>query len=144
MKKEKTMVFDILDEIIPKNPDLIKTKTKSSENKTQRKTKNTNYNWEEESTPFKNCNTFIAFYRGKIKSFNDKVQFMDISIDRAYSTQILDILIKNKRKDSKFVTSWIKYFFDIKISGKISISPESISLKSFKDTFVEYNNKYLG
>lgn len=144
MKKEKNMAFDIFEEIIPKNPDLIEIKAKSSLPKKERRVNSKNYNWEEESNPFKNCNTFIAFYRGKIKGLDSKLQFPDMSIDRAHATQVLDLLIKYKRKDSKFINAWIKYFYDIKISPKYSKNAEMISLKSFKETFNEYNDKYLG
>jgi hypothetical protein len=110
-------------------------------------------NWSDQPAldPFKNGNAFAKYYQSFMRdSANVRskdyemydVRFEDIAIDSETGTQIIDLLIDNKRKSKQFIDAWFIHYLENHLSGKkINVSAHT-SLKSLKKTFNDFNELF--
>ena len=93
---------------------------------------------------FKNCNSFIQFYRSQLTCIDKAVKFhYDYKFDRTDALHILDLLIENNRDNNQFVKAWIRYFHSMFLKGRNVLNKDKTSLNSFKETFSVFNKKYV-
>lgn len=93
--------------------------------------------------PMKNSNDFIRFYRSVVTLKCPGAQFHDYKFEFVNSSLILDML-KNDEHNEDFLRSWILFYVETKLKGNNSKQKDKTSLKSFKDTYEEYNTRYIG
>ena len=93
--------------------------------------------------PFKNCNTFIRFYRDSILFRNSCARFVSTSSERTMATEILDLLIVNHRDNVRFLKGWINFFMADRLRGNSAFNHEKTTLRAFRDTFSEFNIRYM-
>ena len=93
--------------------------------------------------PFKNCNTFIRFYRDTVMLRHAGARFVSTSSERTMATEILDLLILNNRNNLRFLKGWINFFMADRLRGNSAYNSERTTLRAFKETFKEFNARYM-
>lgn len=127
-------------ELAPKNEDLTKPKAKKKEKIITQEQKLETFKLIE---PLKNVKSFFQYYRSMILYRNNNAKFHTYEIELGNAAVILDI-IKESGHGSDFLSAWINYYFDTKLKGDYAEKQEKTSLKAFKETFEEYNSRYIG
>lgn len=97
----------------------------------------------EETDPFKNCNEFIYFYRDMIKSLRKAVRFSDVSTERKDATEVLDLMIENKRDNKRFLKGWITYYVNTYLPPHLPHDESKTTMSTFRKTFTEFNMRYV-
>lgn len=93
--------------------------------------------------PFKDVNNFVGFYRAAIYLTDRGAKFFPYSTELHYASQILDILHDNEREDKRFLKSWIGFYIEKSLKGNNMYKEDNTSLKKLKESFEEYNNRYV-
>ena len=99
--------------------------------------------YSEETDPFKNCNELISFYRDMIRSQRTKIRFADAATERKDATEVLDLMIENKRDNKRFLKGWITYYVNNYMPPHLMHDISKTSMLSFKKTFAEFNMRYV-
>jgi len=95
--------------------------------------------------PFVNCNQFLKFYRDVIRMYNSRARFYGFDVERNSALEIMDMMTEHGRSGNKeFLKSWIRYYITNTLRGNSVYKTEKTSLRAFKETFSEFNNKYIG
>lgn len=146
-KIEDKKLVSLEQEIIPDNPNLVKPQRvkvikKTSSNVLDNKVEV--YKYDGEVYPFKNAVHFIKYYRAFLSQCSSgKTKFDRYDTDTIYATQILDLLQEKSRSNKVFLNSWIRYFYDYRLKGNKMLKTKYTSLKTFKETFEEYNARHM-
>jgi hypothetical protein len=144
MKKTKS-IESIEDEITPANPNLVRHHHVKKEKKSKPSDKVQAYTYDGDIDPFKNALHFIKYYEALLSQFaqGGRISFNSISSDSLYATQILDLLQEKGRSNKVFLNAWVRYFYDYKLKGNKALKTKYTSLKNLKETFEEYNSRYM-
>jgi len=95
--------------------------------------------------PFSNCNQFLKFYREVVRMYNNSAKFYAFDVERNLALEVMDVMTENGRGGNKeFLKSWIRYYITNTLRGNSVYKMEKTSLKSFKESFSEFNAKYIG
>ena len=95
--------------------------------------------------PFANCNQFLKFYKEVIRMYNNGARFYSVDVERNLALDVMDMMTLAGRNGNKeFLKSWIRYYITNTLRGNSVYKMEKTSLKSFKETFSEFNGKYIG
>lgn len=137
-KKEKMNLEDIL----PKNKPPKKIRKRSSKSSVNAKL-DPEVQGFLDIDPFKNCNNFISYYRAILKSLDSNVKFVKASVDRQYAVKALDILTDNDLNEISFLKGWIRHYYTNNLGGSKIKDPYQTSLKSFIETFKDYEPRYI-
>jgi len=143
-------------ELVPANENLVRIKKRSITNKSPIKQKisvssvSTTPTIDAEEVEFKKCNPFnspldfLKYYRSFLRILEVNTKFYPFHTELPDSGEILDLLILNgKNKDIRFLRFWIKFYFLNYLKGNNSFKEEKTCLKSFKQTFNVYIQKYI-
>jgi hypothetical protein len=99
-KEDKDMM---LDEIIPKEENIFELKKKTRERrKTKKPTKKTikpSFENFKALSPNNNCNDFVKYFRGMVRSKNANAIFNNFESDRSGALEIMDILTDNEKSN---------------------------------------------
>lgn len=146
--KEKDMsLFDVEEAIIPKEANV--TSVKTSRKKKLMKTSHVVgvgaeiISFSNEVNPMKNCNEFIHFYRDSIRDKRPNAKFSDIGLDRKEATEILDMMIENRKESKHFLSGWISYYVDTYLPSHLPVDYHKTALSSFRKTFAEFSGRYV-
>ena len=136
-------------DLIPDESNIIKKRIKRKKNKKPDKTDDKVVKPAlqafEDLDPFKNCKSFIYFYRQVLRGVRPTIKFFSFESEINYGLTLMDVLKDaDKWENIDFLRSWIKYFSTYHLKGKSIINPKRTSLKEFTKTFEEYNGKYIG
>jgi hypothetical protein len=142
-------IKSIEDDIIPKNPNLIKSrkatpKKRIFEEKRESSSDVIAYTYDGIVDPFLNSLHLIKYYRSVLSYLGGSdIVFAPYNEDTPYAAKILDVLVENSRSDKIFLNSWIRYFYDYKLKGEKSKKVKYTSLMKFLETFDEYNSRHI-
>lgn len=145
-KKVNLFVVDTENEIVPKNQNLVREKRAKHPRLTPEQSMNgitakvTDF---ESVDPFKNCNSFIKYYTSVIRTKNRDAKFNTYDVERIHAMGVLDMMILNNRDSIRFLKGWIIYFAETRLKGDTATNREKTSIRTFKETFGEYNSKYI-
>jgi hypothetical protein len=144
MKKTKS-IKSIEDEITPANPNLVRHHHVKKEKKSKPSDKVQAYTYDGDIDPFKNALHFIKYYSALLSQFaqGGRISCASIESDSLYATQILDLLQEKGRSNKVFLNAWVRYFYEYKLKGNKALKTKYTSLKNLKETFEEYNNRYM-
>lgn len=142
-------IKSIEDDIIPKNPNLVKTRRTNSQKRTFKTRSEPSddviaYNYEGTVNPFLNSLHLIKYYRSVLSYLGGSdIIFAPYNEDTPYAAKVLDILVENSRSNKIFLNSWIRYFYEFKLKGEKSKKVKYTSLMTFLETFDEYNSRHI-
>ena len=143
-KEENMNIAQLSMDLIPKDESVIKnkvirTRKRKSSPQDSIKAKRTAF---KAVDPFANCHQFMKYYRDVISLYNQNARFYPQDSERAYATQIMDMLIEGgKESDKDFLINWIRYYIGSCLQGNNAKKQEKTSLNNFKKTFKAYEGK---
>lgn len=86
---------------------------------------------------------FVKFFHGQTK-ISVKINFNRYDTDLTAACDILDLLKENNRLgDKEFLKKWMEYFCVNYLKGKKVGNPNDVAMKTFKNTFREFNQKSI-
>lgn len=148
LAKDKVVCVDSEKDIIPDNPNIAKPRRQKiiTHNLVITKDKIDKYVFDANVDPLRDAKHFMEYYRASLQQHfhHTRIKFDGHGSDALYATQILDLLIENKRSDQAFLNGWIRYFYEYRLKGNKNNKAKYTSLKAFKDTFDEFNPRYVG
>jgi len=148
-------------ELIPDNPNIVGRKKirqkKDPKKRITRKGRNSSgapdlLTYGGEVDPFKDSSCFVRYYRAFLRNLlakkprfyhDEKLKFASFESDVVYAGVILDLLYESQRKNKQFLDTWITDYFEHKLSGKKIRHIDKTSMRAFKESFVEFETRYL-
>lgn len=148
-KEKKMDLFDVEADIVPKEANIVSLK-KTRKKKLLKEEEIEGIEAEvstysmQESNPFENCNDLISLYRDMIRANRKNVKFSDFSSNRKDATEVIDLMIENRRNNNKdFLRGWIMYYINTYLSPHLTNDVSKTSMLALKKTFSEFNMRYV-
>ena len=145
-ENKKVRLSNLEQEIIPDNPNLVKAQRIKKDKHITLPTdsKVEAYTYTGNVDPLKNAVHFMKYYRAFLSQCaKGKIKFDQYNIDSIYATQVLDLLQDHNRCNKVFLNAWLRYFCDYRLKGHKAFKTKYTSIKTFKETFEEYNGRYM-
>jgi len=142
---------DFLNDLIPKNPNLIKIRNKKSNAHSHNKTSTKQdvpkvelISWSDEKcNPFLNAKEFFGFFKSIVSYYRPIANFCDYGREAVFAATIMDKLIDMKRDNTDFLKAWIKYYIDNFLKGNKSINSMNTSLNKFGKTLNDFSRMFI-
>lgn len=130
--------------LVPDNGNLVKRRKPREQNKAESLSVTADIHKFKRVNPFKDCNSFIEFYRSNIRSCVNNPRFTSFGAERRIAEEILDLLLDNGHsKDIDFLKGWVRYYASKTLIGNRAMDTEKTSLTAFKETFTAFNRGYV-
>lgn len=79
-----------------------------------------------------------------IRANRKNVKFSDFSSNRKDATEVIDLMIENRRNNNKdFLRGWIMYYINTYLSPHLTNDVSKTSMLALKKTFSEFNMRYV-
>lgn len=149
MLKEVDMKKEPMNELIPKNKNIVKVRGKIGRPKKEvvvvprPPEKPQALRFGVNPDPFRDAPSLMRYYRSFLQdAMKGKVRCDNFESDAVPATEILDKLAEHHRKDKVFLNAWLKDFCDNKLKGDKAIKIKYTSMRVFKETFDQFNLKF--
>ncbi len=144
--KDNEMYSYVLDDIVPKDGNLVTKKKEKATKKIIKKNVNAPIlmTFDDGMEPFESPKNMCRFYCSLVTTKHPSAKFYAVGHESVQAALLMDMLLSSGHgMDKKFLISWIKFFIDLKLKGENSLNRDKTSIKNLISTFNLYNSKYV-